>query len=568
MDAPVPTRTNDDLIDTLRGVVGARYVITNAKSMQRFCKGFRSGQGLALAVVQPGTLLEQWKVLKACVEADKIIIFQASNTGLTEGSTPSDTYDRDAIILSTSRIDDLHLLSNGEQVVSFPGTTLFTLEQSIRPYGRDPHSVIGSSSIGASIVGGICNNAGGALVERGVSYTELALYAQVDANGQLELVNHLGIKLGDDPETILTRLQNKDYTDADVEATNRKASDTEYRDHVRQVDEPSPARFNADKRRLFEASGCAGKLAVFAVRLDTYPKADTEQIFYVGTNDTQVLAKLRRDILSNFKNLPVTGEYMHADLYDMSKRYGKDTLILIDKLGTDRLPAIFAFKGWMDARLNALPLLPKNLIDRMMQGLMALWPNVLPKRMEAFRDRFEHHFILKMRDGGVEEAARYLEENLKDDDVDWFACTPREGKVAGLHRFAAAGAAVRYQAVNTSTVEDILPLDIAFRRNDRDWFEILPDHAEEGVSHKLYYGHLFCHVMHHDYIVKKGHDAAAIKKEMLKTLDERGAEYPAEHNVGHLYAAKPDLAEFYKTCDPTNTLNPGLGKMSKRKHYA
>ncbi len=32
----------------------------------------------------------------------------------------------------------------------------------------------------------------------------------------------------------------------------------------------TPARFNADPRRLRESAGCAGKLAVFAVRLDTF----------------------------------------------------------------------------------------------------------------------------------------------------------------------------------------------------------------------------------------------------------------------------------------------------------
>jgi FAD/FMN-containing dehydrogenase len=36
-------------------------------------QGFRSGQGDALAVVFPGTLLELWRVLSACVDADKII---------------------------------------------------------------------------------------------------------------------------------------------------------------------------------------------------------------------------------------------------------------------------------------------------------------------------------------------------------------------------------------------------------------------------------------------------------------------------------------------------------------
>jgi D-lactate dehydrogenase len=55
---------------------------------------------------------------------------------------------------------------------------------------------------------------------------------------------------------------------------------------------------------------------------------------------------------------------------------------------------------------------------------------------------------------------------------------------------------------------------------------------------------------------------------MLAILDQRGAEYPAEHNVGHLYPAKPDLQAFYRSADPTNSFNPGLGKTSKRKNWA
>ena len=40
---------------------------------------------------------------------------------------------------------------------------------------------------------------------------------------------------------------------------------------------------------------------------------------------------------------------------------------------------------------------------------------------------------------------------------------------------------------------------------------------------------------------------------MWKLLDARRAEYPAEHNVGHLYIAKPALANFYQKLDPTNS---------------
>ena len=217
-----------DLPDLLRAIVGSRYVLTTPRSMERYCKGFRSGGGEALAVVRPGSLVEQWKVLQACVEADVVVIFQAANTGLTEGSTPNGIYDRDAVVVSTTRMDAIHMLNSGEQVVSLPGATLFDLEKQLAPMGRQPHSVIGSSCIGASIMGGVCNNSGGALVERGPSYTEMSIYAQITADGQLELINHLGISLGDDPEMMLGRLDNGTFTDADVEQSNAKASDTDY----------------------------------------------------------------------------------------------------------------------------------------------------------------------------------------------------------------------------------------------------------------------------------------------------------------------------------------------------
>ncbi|MEM9061584.1 MAG: D-lactate dehydrogenase [Pseudomonadota bacterium] len=559
--------TTQDLIDQFRSICGSKYVLTNPRSMERFCKGYRSGAGEAVAVVRPGTLLEQWKVLQACVAADKIVIMQAANTGLTEGSTPKGSYDRDVVVISTNRMDDIQLLDEGRQVLSFPGATLFKLEKLLDPLGRQPHSVIGSSCIGASIIGGVCNNSGGSLIERGPSYTELSLFAQVTEDG-IELVNHLGIDLGETPDEILTRLETGQFTTSDVESTNKKASDTAYAERVRDVQADSPARFNADKRRLHEAAGCAGKLAVFAVRLDTYPKNSREQVFYIGTNDTAVLGQLRRDILRDFKHLPVSGEYMHSECYDISERYGKDTLVMIDKLGTDRLPMFFALKGAIDARLNKIPILPRNLTDHFMQVLARLWPRVLPERMAAFRKRYEHHLILKMKDDGIEEADAYLKEHFANNEGDYFACTPREGKLAGLHRFAAAGAAIRYQNVHGSQVEDILALDIALRRNDEDWFEVLPPEIDAEISHRLYYGHFFCHVLHQDYIVKKGSDPQQLKARMLEILDQRGAEYPAEHNVGHLYKAKPDLAAFYKSIDPTNSLNPGLGKMSRKKHYS
>jgi D-lactate dehydrogenase len=73
--------------------------------------------------------------------------------------------------------------------------------------------------------------------------------------------------------------------------------------------------------------------------------------------------------------------------------------------------------------------------------------------------------------------------------------------------------------------------------------------------------------MHQNYILKKGVNAQEVKDKILATFDARGAEYPAEHNVGHEYFAKSDLKNFYKKLDPTNSFNPGIGKTSKCKHW-
>ena len=174
----------------------------------------------------------------------------------------------------------IQIIQNGKQIIAFPGATLYALEEQLKPLNRQPHSVIGSSCVGASIVGGVCNNSGGSLIERGPSYTELSLTAKVDQNGVLELINHLGINLGNDPETILARLEAGDFDENDFECSESIASDKEYQNQVRDIDNETPARFNADPKRLYEASGCAGKLAVFAVRVDTYPKNEREKVFY------------------------------------------------------------------------------------------------------------------------------------------------------------------------------------------------------------------------------------------------------------------------------------------------
>ncbi|MFC0179059.1 D-lactate dehydrogenase [Thorsellia kenyensis] len=565
--------TTEQFINEIRENIGASKILTKPAKIDRYSKGFRSGGGKAIAVLIPTDLLELWNMLKICVKHDKIVIMQAAKTGLTEGSTPSgDDYDRDVVIISTLKIDDLFLLNKGEQIVSLPGTTLYQLEKALKPLRREPHSVIGSSCIGASVIGGICNNSGGALVQRGPAYTELSLFAKVNTDGKLELVNHLGIDLGETPEEILTNLQAGNFLKDNLPATEKIASDNEYIERIRDVDANTPSRYNADKRRLYEASGSAGKIAVFAVRLDTFEQEPEQKVFYIGTNDEQVLTQLRRDLLTKTKQLPIAGEYMHRDMYDISEKYGKDTFMMINKFGTDKMPRFFAIKGQIDTWLG-MPIikniLPNNLSDKLIQFASRFFKNQLPSRMNEFRDRYEHHLMLKVAGETIKEVQSLLDEffNQAGSQGAFFECNDDEAKKAFLHRFAAAGAAIRYHAVHDDKSEGVLALDIALRRNESEWLEKLPSSIEKKLINKLYYGHFLCYVFHQDYIVKKGENIETIKNEMLKLLDAREAQYPAEHNVGHIYNANEDLVNFYKTSDPTNCFNPGIGKTTKLKNW-
>lgn len=550
----------------LRGIVGRRHVFTRPRSTRPYAQGYRMGSGPVAAVVRPGTLPELWQVLQACVGADHIVIPQAANTGLTGGSTPDGLYDRPVVLVNVQRLKGIHPVLGGRQAICLPGATLDELERALVPLGREPHSVIGSSCIGASVIGGVCNNSGGALVRRGPAYTEYALYARVGESGDVQLVNHLGVDLGDSPEAMLRALQEGAFGEHQVRDEPRAASSPAYGDTVRDVDAPTPARFNCDPRHLHEASGCAGRLVVFAVRLDTFPADPGGTTFYIGSNDPGELGGLRRALLQAEGELPISCEYIHRGAFDLADRYGKDTFLAIRHLGTRRLPKWFGLKNRIDRWARALRILPEHFSDRLLQAAGRMFPDHLPPRLRSFRDRFEHHLVLKVPGTMAQATSALLARNLSSGGA-FFECTPREASAAFLHRFAVASAAIRHRAVHPRETSGLIALDIALRRNDRDWFERLPEDVSRALLPPIYYGHFLCHVFHQDYLVRAGFDPAALEARMLELLDARGAEYPAEHNVGHHYRARPALAKHYRALDPGNRLNPGLGLTSRKRGW-
>jgi D-lactate dehydrogenase len=200
--------------------------------------------------------------------------------------------------------------------------------------------------------------------------------------------------------------------------------------------------------------------------------------------------------------------------------------------------------------------------------ITGLLPGHLPKRMNAFRDRYEHHLLLRVDGDGIAEARDYLGSIFPSATGDFFEADEEEAAAAFRNRYAIGGGSVRYRAVHADKVENIVALDLALPRNTLDWRETLPDGIEQYIERRIPCGHFMCQVFHYDYAVKKGTDWLDIEHRIIAHLNGRGIEFPSEHNVGHLYTAKPVLADFYRSLDPTNTMNPGIGQTSKLKDWA
>ena len=167
--------------------------------------------------------------------------------------------------------------------------------------------------------------------------------------------------------------------------------------------------------------------------------------------------------MTDLPRLPIAGEYIHRVAYDIGAEYGKDTFVFIEKFGTAKVPAAFAMKDKVDGYLEKVGM--KGLSDKVLQLITKFMPNHLPERMNQFRDQYEHHLILRIENQDVEQVQQFLSSYFAQRATgSFFHCTDEEGRKAFLHRFAVAGAAIRYRDTHRSEVEDIVALDIALRR--------------------------------------------------------------------------------------------------------
>ena len=97
-----------------------------------------------------------------------------------------------------------------------------------------------------------------------------------------------------------------------------------------------------------------------------------------------------------------------------------------------------------------------------MQFLSIFWPNHLPKRIEEYREKFDHHWIIEMSDEGIDEARDYFKHFFSCSEGDFFECSDKEGKKAILHRYTAASAFGRYSKIFEHKIGGQISMDIAF----------------------------------------------------------------------------------------------------------
>ena len=546
-------------------MLGARKVLIRNSETRPYRSGYRLGYGTAVAVVRPDSLVALWRAVQVCVDHGTIIIIQAANTGLTGGSTPFGEYDRPVVVISTLSLDAVMPIESGEAAICLAGSTLTNLAESIAPLNRTPHSVIGSSCIGASVVGGICNNSGGALVRRGPAFTRHALFAQITADGTVELVNHLGRYLGSDPEEILRSLDAGDTGKAEHSAASSNKQLDSYVEYLRQK-ESGPARYNADPRRLFEASGCAGKLVVFAVRVPTFPAPRKEKSFLITTDDPAHLSDLRRSILSELAIVPSVCEYLDRNARDLAAIYGRDVCHLLAIFGAGAMPTMLGAQKRLDTVSERLGM-RSGIAAWISQAVSYLTPHPLPKKLHRVMDRHEHALLMTTDDDGIAPLEALLQRACADSSMSFTALDNRQADAAFRLRFASAGATVRLQDLSHGS-NQLAALDIALPRDARDWTFELPERLERMVLAKAAYGHFLCHVFHLDYVLHPDVEREDFELQVKELVEKRGGQMPAEHNFGHLYEAPPSVAEFYRSLDPTNTLNPGIGKTSRARQWA
>jgi FAD/FMN-containing dehydrogenase len=164
------------LIDSLRSVVGATQVLTDAVDMAPYVTDWRGRYtGSALAIVRPGGTPEVAEVVRLCAQAGVAGVPQGGNTGLCGGGTPRGG----EVVVSLTRLNRVRDIDVANNTITVDaGCTLTAVQAAAAAADRlFPLSLAAEGT--ATIGGNLATNAGGVQVLRYGNARELCLGLEV-----------------------------------------------------------------------------------------------------------------------------------------------------------------------------------------------------------------------------------------------------------------------------------------------------------------------------------------------------------------------------------------------------
>jgi FAD/FMN-containing dehydrogenase len=165
-----------DFHDSLRTIVGATRVLTDADDIAPYCTDWRNRySGSASCVVLPGSTEEVAAVVRTCAAAGTVIVPQGGNTGLCGGATPIGG----EVVIALTRLNRIRAVDvDNNSITVEAGCTLQAVQEAAREADRlFPLSLAAEGS--ATIGGNLSTNAGGVQVLRYGNARELTLGLEV-----------------------------------------------------------------------------------------------------------------------------------------------------------------------------------------------------------------------------------------------------------------------------------------------------------------------------------------------------------------------------------------------------
>lgn len=561
-DSEALSEKQQKLPERLSDIVGAANVRKDV-TMQ----GSRLGRGTAMAVVRPGTIAEVMKVLEVCVQADVAVIAQGANTSLTGASVPRNKHcDRPTVVLNMKRLNKiLPVGKEGHQVLCFSGAGIFDLQERMKSYDRDSHSVLGSIFLNPSVGAGVAYGSGGTQIRKGPAFTERALYCRVQVDGSLELVDTLGLQhQGLKAVEFLDAAEELKVEDLDPKC-KRPASWPDYAATLTKLD-GSVSRFNADTRGI-DCNRSEGKVVILATLHDTFPLPAQSKLVWISCKDYDVAQDLKRSVcLGQPSCMAKTCEYMNGEVFRTVDRCGRVLIKAIEVVGMQRLEPLWNLKLFIES----LPVPFSGVIcDKFLYWMNPLLPASLPPALMDLGKTYEHHLLVELAeysDGEVARLEGLLEgfaRSRKEGEVQIHHCEGWERNRANYFRFVVAPA---FRTLCVGRGVQGLSIDYALPKSSRA-NPVLPE-ADYPVQNRLIYSHFGCNVFHEDLVYGPDVNVDYAKKAVKKAVEGTGGKLPAEHGHGVEYTAPKEAQERWMRMDPTNVLNPGVGGTSFKRRYA